>query len=410
MCGIIAYLSKENFYSRDVHSALNNMLWIDTIRGDHSTGIIYQSEGQVEYYKKAVPGYDFVSLPIPSAVLGAPEKTRFIIGHNRAATLGSVNSANAHPFEFDHIVGVHNGTLYNHHSLTPTGVNHQVDSMHLYDAISREGSKVILPKVDGSFNLIWHDNSDNTIHICKNKDRPFTFAKIKGKDTMIGASEKAMLKWLLKRHRMEIEFCWDPENNVEYVFEQDANGAVIKYIEEIKHEAYVKPVITYPKTNNKYDNRNKGKVTTTKFGDKKPVEFYLDDIEKQSYLVEGKQNYTGYGETVEGVDVIVNTIFDDDEIDKDTWYEAEGWFREVTTNGNTVQYYTIEKASIKKSSATREEDDEVVHICQHCGEDSTEDQIVWIDNAPLCIECCDSFGVSEEWLDDPKEAVKLKVN
>ena len=40
MCGIIAYLSKETIHNRDVHHMLHNMLWIDSIRGDHSTGLL----------------------------------------------------------------------------------------------------------------------------------------------------------------------------------------------------------------------------------------------------------------------------------------------------------------------------------------------------------------------------------
>jgi hypothetical protein len=397
-----------------MHGLLNNMLWIDSIRGDHSTGLIYQVDKKVDYYKKAVPGYDFVQLPLPAKVLSDFNKTRYLIGHNRAATLGSVNSANAHPFEMKHIIGVHNGTLSNHHSLTPVGVNYAVDSMHLYHAIADEGTEKVLPQVNGSFNLIWHDNRDDTIHLCRNKDRPFTFAKLKKYNTMIGASEKGMLKWLAKRHGFEIEFCWTPENNVEYVFEQGDGKEVLRYSDEIKHKEYVAPVTMYNGKNNYNRNNNNSNqnkkptdITPKNFGNTEKVEFYLDTMQSNSYVINGKQSFTGYGEDVDGIDVIVNLIFDDDNIESETWYEGQAWKKQTVEAGKKVDYWLVDKGTVKEAFA--DGGDEAVHICQHCGTDSKEHEVVWIDNAPLCVDCCDSFQITEEWLDDPADVKKLKV-
>lgn len=417
MCGIIVYLSTETAYDKQMHSLLHNMLWIDTIRGDHSTGIIYQVDKEVDYYKKAVPGYDFVELPVPAKILSDHNKTRFLIGHNRAATRGNVNSKNAHPFEMSHIIGVHNGTLSNHHTLTPNGVNYQVDSQHLYHAIAEEGSKKVLPKVDGSFNLVWHDSSDNTIHICRNKDRPFTFAKVKGKETMIGASEKDMLKWLMKRHGYEIEFCWTPENNVEYIFEQNDGCEVLRYKHEIKHEEFKRPVYTPPTISN-YQKKHKdpGKTTTASLPIK-DVDFYLDMKQENPFLINGKRSWTAFGEDSDKNEVIVNMIMEDDNIDCDVWYRASAVSKVLEEAGKKTFYRSIIKDTIREVTITdkktdeEKEDEEALNICQHCGNDSHDWEVVWIDNAPLCIECCHSFNVTEDWLDDAKvDGPKLKVN
>lgn len=419
MCGIIAYLSKEKIHSRDIHHMLHNMLWIDTIRGDHSTGIIYQVDGEVDYYKKAIPGFDFVQLPIPATVLDKHEKTQFIIGHNRAATRGNVNQNNAHPFEFDHIIGVHNGTLSNHHSLTPAGVNHPVDSMHLYDAISREGSAEVLPQVDGSFNLIWHNNNTDTIHVCRNKDRPFTFAKLKNMDTMIGASEKGMLKWLVKRHGKEIEWCFTPDNNVEYIFEQGKQGAVFKYIDKIEHKEFVRPAYTPPANNGygnhvqggKHEGRNRN-VHTTVFGDTKRIEFLLDEVFEETYTLHGQRVYTGYGETADGVEVIIRSILQDEKekYEEGTWYEGTASWRECRAGSDSFKFWQANKLGLKEYLGYKKEDDddEGLNICQHCGGDFKDEEVVWVDTAPLCLDCCHTFQVTEEWLDDDEDKAKLR--
>jgi len=209
MCGIVSYFSNEKGVDNKIATLMGNALWIDSIRGFHSTGIIYESAGSVEYYKKAIAGYDFVQLDQVKDVLGVLHKTPYFIGHNRAATRGEKITSNAHPFQCGHITGVHNGTIYNHTTLNKESFD--VDSHSLYNAIKDKGSIEVIPKVSGGFNLLWHDDKDDTIHVLRNSDRPYTFAKIKGKETLIGMSEWPMLAWLVERAGLEVEYKWSPK-------------------------------------------------------------------------------------------------------------------------------------------------------------------------------------------------------
>lgn len=66
-----------------------------------------------------------------------------VAGHTRAATRGSVNRKNAHPFRYGRIIGAHNGVVDcpNHYA---------VDSQYLFDTLS---------KAKGDYNKAWADIS-----------------------------------------------------------------------------------------------------------------------------------------------------------------------------------------------------------------------------------------------------------
>lgn len=56
------------------------------------------------------------------------------LGHTRFATVGPKTLRNAHPFEYGHIVGMHNGAIYNHYEVG----KYSVDSEALIDGIYTE--------------------------------------------------------------------------------------------------------------------------------------------------------------------------------------------------------------------------------------------------------------------------------
>lgn len=392
MCGIVSYFSNEKTTSPRMDDLMHNLLWIDSIRGDHSTGIIYQTPDGVEYYKKAIPGWDFVQLEYVQTVLNKLHTTPYFIGHNRAATRGDVKSSNAHPFQFDHITGVHNGTLaHGYGNLTPVGANHSVDSQHLYHAMSLDGWADLIPKLDGSFNLLWHDDRDNTIHMCRNKTRPYTFAKIKGKETLIGASEKPMLKWLINKHGFEIEYCWTPEVDTEYSWKvgEDMVKPLI-----VKHKGYVKPPVvvhqsvgTTQNTPQYGHNMAGSQSTVTPSSPLQLIEFFIDNLVANQHLINGQRTYTAYGETVEGQEVI-GYVVQEDELERDTWYMARAYWQRATVG---VDYWKLDMSTVKQHPL--EEGDESLNVCINCGEDHLESAGVFVDNAPVCLSCCQQLSV-----------------
>ena len=221
MCGIISYFSTEKGYKREMSKTLSELIMANTVRGYHSTGMFYEGEeDSPDIFKKAVPGYDFVELKTAGRIINNYEKGGFLVAHNRAATKGVVNANNAHPFQHGDITGVHNGTLLSWKALT-TGT-YDTDSEYIIKAIAEDGSDEVIPKLNGSFNLIWHDAMDNTLHICRNDDRKYVFGKVKGQNTILGASEPQMLYWIAGRNKIEFEEdLWYPQPMTEYTFTLD---------------------------------------------------------------------------------------------------------------------------------------------------------------------------------------------
>ncbi len=384
MCGIISYFSNEQTYNKRIVALLTDLLWIDSVRGDHSTGLIYQTEGGVDWYKKAIPGWDFVQLQSVQSLLDKSSKMKYLIGHNRAATRGDVNSNNAHPFQFSHITGVHNGTLQQYAGLVKD--NHNVDSQYLYDALSTEGWQSLVPRLQGSFNLLWHDNRDNTIHMCKNETRPYAFAKLKNSDILIGASEKPMLKWLVGKHGFEIEYCWTPKDNVEYIWKVDSD--MVKP-STVMHKGYVAPVKIIP---HKRDITPPVNTMKGYLGKKKTenIEFFFDKS-LSSYQARGtsQKTVTLHGQTVAGESVRVYGVLEG-EYELDTWYQSVACWLEP--NGKLPgSWLIVDQQSIRLHPLEQPHD--ALLSCINCGEVFAESEVLFVDDAPACLACCQQLNV-----------------
>ena len=222
MCGIVLMMSDDKIFKALAREkAFTQGVIIDTLRGPHSTGLVYADyNGQAEVYKKPIPGYDFVNMPKYNSVINDSEDYPFLIAHNRWATQGRVNTSNAHPFQHEHITGVHNGSLYTWRDLAP-GMTFDTDSEYIFHALAHNDTADVLKKIDGAFALVWHDSRDNTIHIARNDDRPFHLAHIKDSKTVLGASEMEMLELMCARNDMEIEEKYKVNTEVELVFKLD---------------------------------------------------------------------------------------------------------------------------------------------------------------------------------------------
>lgn len=129
---------------------------------------------------------------------------RALIGHNRSATVGKIVRKNAHPFEFDKVVGVHNGTLRNKWVLEKHG-DYDTDSEALYANINHYGVEAAIEKLDGAYTLVWYDKEDTTINFLRNKERPLYVVFSKDKKLVFWASEKWMLWGPLARREIVLD-------------------------------------------------------------------------------------------------------------------------------------------------------------------------------------------------------------
>ena len=255
MCGIVL-VGSRNMTQRDL-KFFEQMLFADTFRGPHSTGVFtskrvwkggkyikvnplqklavegpeFLQSGEWEYVKR---GFDTTKNAHTGKTTPINRYGSFYVGHNRYATVGAINAVNAHPFRHGQITMVHNGTLVNQ-NLLPESKDFEVDSDNVCYSLNKWGVDKTIQNLDGAFTLVWHNNETDTLHVIRNDERPFHFAETQAGD-WFGASEEEMLMWILMRGKVKpnIKRHFEAEVGVEYIF--DVSAGSFKFKEERKHE------------------------------------------------------------------------------------------------------------------------------------------------------------------------------
>ena len=196
MCGLVGAIGTLTFKHEKF---FKQALLCDTLRGAHATGVCVVKNREANTYKAAMPAQYFMDLKPADSLLDSITGARVAMGHNRYGTMGNNgNHKNAHPFHHDDIILMHNGTLTSHYSLTTERFT--IDSEAICAAIAIDGAAEVIPKLQGAFALVWYDESDETLNFVRNEERELFFATTK-LGTMMWASEKGMLKWLLSEER-----------------------------------------------------------------------------------------------------------------------------------------------------------------------------------------------------------------
>ncbi len=194
MCGIVGVIGRITKTERDVFKQL---LIADSLRGSDSTGFV-TAKGNDSTVFKAV-GDPYMAMESRAFDAALLKSSNVLIGHNRYATTGRVNRKNAHPFDFDKVVGVHNGTLKNKHALKD-GYTFDVDSEALYNSINLLGAEATIPLAEGAWSLVWWDKEKKEVSFLRNDQRPMFVALSEDKKTLFFASEAQMLHWILMRN------------------------------------------------------------------------------------------------------------------------------------------------------------------------------------------------------------------
>lgn len=265
MCGLVLAGARYNLSSTDIE-LFAKLLYVDTFRGEHSTGVfsLFKPYGQpttTRVVKEAVPGPFFIanddlwnestSMEYISGYNKVKTKAfpKVMFGHNRYATRGKINTENAHPFVHEHITLAHNGTLRDQ-SLLPDYKDFEVDSNNICYSIAKIGADETIQKLKGAFTLIWHDANLNTLNVIRNTERPFHFAELTCGD-WFGASEEWMLMGILGRGKTPkvVKRHFEAEVGVQYIFDV-SDGC--KLVEEKKHDLPVFPSTAYSSRRSSY--------------------------------------------------------------------------------------------------------------------------------------------------------------
>lgn len=183
----------------------------DAIRGEDSSGM-FVAQVKEGGYNTSV----FKQLGTPSFLWGTYRDNfddgvftgtgvHCLMGHNRFRTQGEITAENAHPFEFENVIGAHNGTCaaYITKDLHDAG-KYQIDSQKIFSQLNHDGDVANLWKqIDDSQTsaaaLTWWDKRTNSFNFIRNSQRPLYLSVSKGGDTLYWASEKWMLQVALSR-------------------------------------------------------------------------------------------------------------------------------------------------------------------------------------------------------------------
>ena len=194
MCGHVGLAG--NLVHKD-EATMKRLFLYDYFRGPDSTGLaVIRNTNDVKLAKLASHPLDlFDTQKFKDALQAFP--SHVFIGHNRLATKGVVNNINAHPYEFDHIVGAHNGTLSpaSFKALEDKiGEKFEVDSKAIFACIAKFGIEETVPLLQGAWALVWFDRSNKTLNFLRNKERPFWTATSADHKKLFWASEWPMIR------------------------------------------------------------------------------------------------------------------------------------------------------------------------------------------------------------------------
>lgn len=254
MCGLVGV---AGHLDKDTKAMFEQLLYIDALRGGHSTGMIKASNYTQSLFKKAVMPSEFLQYKQVDAMLTSHGTV--LAGHNRYATKGAINSINAHPFEHGKIMGMHNGTLVNQ-KLLPDHERFDVDSENIVHSIDKIGVMNTIASIDGAAALVWWNKEEKSLNFWRNAQRTLFFAHSIDGATILWASEVEMLELVINRSkgfaRFQEPYSMKTEHHVKYT---GIDGFKIPKCSVVKTPVYKRPAVVV-KTNHAAANQKKAVV------------------------------------------------------------------------------------------------------------------------------------------------------
>lgn len=249
MCGLVGVASPQ--LTDQTKKAFYEMLYLDVVRGEDSTGVAavanaFAAEPSVEVFKSLGAASDFFwehgKNSRDRSLTNKP--VNIFIGHNRFATQGAINVDNAHPFEFDNVVGAHNGTCVKWSMKDFHGYKEfDVDSQIIYSQLSHTGSiDSVWADVEGAMALVWWDKTTKNLKMIRNKERPLIICYADDDKTVFWASEWWMIYVAAMRQGIKLKEPIHTKPDRLYTFFY-ANGGLVFHQERDLPPFVVKPYV-----------------------------------------------------------------------------------------------------------------------------------------------------------------------
>jgi predicted glutamine amidotransferase len=209
VCGLVGFVG---FLEHKHKVAMKELLYLNALRGKDSTGLsAVKRDRTVLTRKMTVPSYEFIEHPAVERAMTHGDQ--LWMGHSRFKTTGEVSKANAHPFEVEDengdilLVGTHNGTLNNKYEIDKLlGDKFDTDSEALFNfLVEAPNFKDAIKKLRGAWSLVFWDPTTNSVHFCRNNERPMVYAYSKDRKVFVYASEAWMILAACRRNGVELE-------------------------------------------------------------------------------------------------------------------------------------------------------------------------------------------------------------
>lgn len=223
MCGLVGVAGDVGGSRKN---AFVNLLVVDSLRGMHSTGVAsvdrYLENGSKTRLAK-MPGGPSIVMSTNQFKDATTGSLKALIGHNRLATVGEHTVENAHPFDFDKIVGAHNGTL---HATDRKKLykfdEYGTDSEALFSDINMFGVQAAIEKLthwDSAYALVWYDKEKGTINFLRNQQRPLMYSYSEDRQSILWASERRFIEFAAAHAGLKLQV--DEKGNSFYYPEPD---------------------------------------------------------------------------------------------------------------------------------------------------------------------------------------------
>jgi glucosamine 6-phosphate synthetase-like amidotransferase/phosphosugar isomerase protein len=238
MCGLAGFAGDLSLILK---TDFERLLHVTQLRGFHSTGVAGINRlGDIKVCKDVGSLMDLKNLKNYDETVSV--MSSLWLGHARHATEGAINKQNAHPFNFNGTVGVHNGTLRDKTYLE--GKEYPVDSAQLIYTLSKKDPEDVFANITGAWACIWWQ--DNELFFIRNDERPLYIGTTKDKKVMFWASELEDIVWMISKSKTlkidEVDI-FQPKVNTLYVYElpsKDFKTFSEPEVVEIKPKAEVK--------------------------------------------------------------------------------------------------------------------------------------------------------------------------